>query len=297
MSFSKLPSEILYQIYSVYFTPVELIIWLPINKYYYELFSSIINKKIKYKLEQYSLCSDDFNTDCMLSGSATIQILLNENYKSDLDICIKDESFNITSEWYYDKDYDNDENKYDYLIKKFPDTNLGKLDRKLKHNGFLVSRKSTSYDVEVSCNNLNYFIEYCRNDDKVQLIIVDNIKMYIDSFDMDFLKNYYDGHHTHIMYLFNILNKQSDIYIDNNSMRIVKYCKRGILFKRLSDSRFKILLRDQIIRYNNLYHHLDNVTNLIDNNTLIPTMITNLNIQMTEIKEFIVYLFVYHKWK
>ena len=73
-------------------------------------------------------------------------------------------------------------------------------------------------------------------DTKLQIILVSgNVKDYIDKFDLDFIKSYYDGETIHIQNLNSILTRTSSVSdthqnrckFERHIRRIKKYKKRG----------------------------------------------------------------------
>lgn len=212
------PNEILCKIFR-FIRPIDLICIKTINRRIYNNIEKHLDLQIKNNSIFRKFVTRDFfkliNENCVISGSALLQFLLDEQYdKFDIDIYIRG-------------DNENYRNMVDYLIS-------------IGYSEGIHSRPDNRYNFT---DSIFIMYEFVRDNFKIQLILCcKDIKTVISDFDFSFVKNYYDNS----IKIFNkesILKKHSDdkrrANIDphhydptlrSTISRIRKYIKRGFSF-------------------------------------------------------------------
>lgn len=191
--------------------PVELKLLKLTCKLYNQIikstvFDQCIIKQIKNKINQCHLQQliDILKPmDCFISGSFVIQSILNENYDSDIDIYVL-----------YNED---DMNLLDDYLEEFE---IGKY---------------SDYDFTEDHSDFFKVVDYNINDNRIQLIYIKyDFKKFINHFDFDICKNYYDiKNNSFYSHAINqVLYKKFEFKVgqwvfENTCIRAEKYQNRG----------------------------------------------------------------------
>ncbi len=198
--------------------PICKTIFINSNIYYinnidnYHFKNIVLNdNKLNYNLTKYFTLSERMiflkllNKNVLISGSFLLSVIINETFKDqDLDIYI--------------------DNYSEYkLVKKFlTDCNYKKINK-------LIYYKSNEYKNIV---NINKIITFIKNDKKIDIVFNKNNYLLIKyNFDLDIVKNYFDGKY---IYVYDKTKLELKIdYISKNKLtkcvsnRIIKYRNRG----------------------------------------------------------------------
>jgi hypothetical protein len=215
---TTLPTDQLITIFSSYLRVIDIVLIKTINKECSRLCDEIIEKKIKTKLETFSIDKTYFGNDCRLSGSSVLQILLDEEYETDLDIFIL-------------------ENKFNETIQKLLDC------------GYVLEKDNDNYPYEDSMV-IKKFNEFKNKDNKlIQLIVVENIDECINNFDINIVQNYYNGINIKIKDPVNIVNKQIIKFDYTLIQRNLKYIIRGFELRKFQFIETSFILKKIIHMY------------------------------------------------
>lgn len=218
----NLPNEILFIIFD-WVPPIYIYHLGKCNKRLRQLSIFNFNLLLKKRITTLNINTnliELINKNCVISGSFMLQLLKNVNYyNSDIDIYVK-------------KDYESD-------IINFLNT-----------NNFILQEPNPNYDFHSNWNVCSFIDSF---DNKIDLIITDGDQRdFIKDFDLNIVKNYYDGNIYFNSYLIN--NKTQVVDINYETLpskinhfkrikRINKYLKRGFnfnyLFRNKISSTFK----------------------------------------------------------
>ena len=243
-----------------------------ISKYNYQfhnIIDNILTQRIKIlvgnKLNIEYKAVDNFLIafDCIISGSAILQCIINEYWESDIDIYINisknccdlcnfiennvfgDNANNIIDNITF-QDSNIDENKPPLTYLEYLDNNnFNNLEMCIKGDGYfidnnnnigkrhLILHKQTKVDEDNNIKFINHFA--VARSDKVDIILCADKYDAIKSFDFSFLMSYYYGKQLVIPHLNNVMDKSCSVCYDTLSNkekkkayeRIIKYNKRG----------------------------------------------------------------------
>jgi hypothetical protein len=272
--FSLLPYDIQYNILSKYFLIID-IIYLnirSINKNIYSQCHKIIDIQIHNYLQKYNIDNTFFNSNCVLSGSSVLQILTNKNYNTDMDIYIKhyDPKDYDYSDYYSDSDSNNESNEY------YKNPEWDNMYNRLIENGYLddtskKQKKSRNEYEGAQHTSMSRFMQLTNKNKKIiQLIQVNNINdIIMYEFDMNILKNKYDGKKITIYDSKNIYKRYIDGIRSHKMGRYVKYIMRGF---EITNIEFENVLQIHC----NYFQDKEYLPTLVMNENIIQLMLYTL---------------------
>lgn len=161
------------------------------------------------------------NKDALLSGSLLYKLLTNDHsfVNGDIDIfCTLDQANNIIKKI----------SKHGW---KFHDRYYNGAKRLENENMF---GSPTHY-----LSSIKDIKDFVKNDRVIQLIICDDPKSSIDSFDFNIMKNYFDGNDLEVNNYQDMINKVITIQSKVKLYRIEKYRNRGFIFPQLKEVNLK----------------------------------------------------------
>lgn len=156
---------------------------------------SIVHK-LKKKTIYWKEILELLNENTVLSGGFVLQTILGENWALDIDI------------------FTTDSKLLDNLKEKIPNSQI----EKKTNDPYKFSGILSGYKITADCT--------------IDVLYVKDIKKFIESFDFDFCKCYFDGNQIYIDQPKSVLNKECLVhpdYLDDKEKipRILKYLKRG----------------------------------------------------------------------
>lgn len=221
----NLPNEVLFMIFD-WSTPIYICHLGKCNKKLRQLSILNFNLHLKKRITTFNINTDLIkliNKNCVISGSFMLQLLKNVNYESDIDIYVK-------------KDYEFD-------IINFLNVNNFKQQEKKSNYKINYNNTLRRINYESSYNfysnwGVSSYIDSFGN--KIDLIITGHDQLgLIKAFDLNIVKNYYDGNIYYNSYLTNDKLQVIDMNFSANNRidhfkrvkRIKKYLIRGFNFK------------------------------------------------------------------